>query len=211
MPYKYKFNEEFFDSSTPESAYVLGWVYSDGNLRKDFRHLKISSNDLEVLEKINRLMAGNLKILTEWRKGNKVPTYVLMINSKKVCQCLINIGLFPNKSRTVVMPQIKNSLMPYFLRGYFEGDGSVWHDNSLINGKVFRRIRASFTSGSYIILEQIRNHLFENANMTKTKILINHERGFSLQWSNRDTQRLFRYIYSDYPEMVLKRKDERFS
>ena len=207
-----KLNEEFFDSQTPTSAYVLGWIYSDGTLRKNRYQIKIVSNDIEVLEKIKNLMSTNHKIYKTLRKNRSKPTYSLVLDSKHLYQQLIKIGLTPNKSKTLSFPILLQKVMPYFIRGYFEGDGCIWHDNFPIKGKLFKRIRASFTSGSYSMLLGLREFLVKKIGLSNCKIRTQHiNHGYDISWSNKDTQKLFKYIYKDNLDMCLKRKYEKFN
>ena len=52
-------------------------------------------------------------------------TYSLLISSKQIYNDLLKVGLTPNKSFTCVFPTLNSALNPHFMRGYFDGDGSI--------------------------------------------------------------------------------------
>ena len=59
-----------------------------------------------------------------------------------MCRDLINLGVTSNKSQDLKPINIDTSLLPHFIRGYFDGDGSVY----LLNYKSRNRplIKAGF-------------------------------------------------------------------
>ena len=62
MPRQYKklyeYNDNFFDEWNDKMAYVLGFIYADGNISGDFKHLSITQKAPEILYKIRDLMEG---------------------------------------------------------------------------------------------------------------------------------------------------------
>lgn len=206
MPYKYEINEEFFLKETPQSAYVLGWIYSDGMLRKNRYQFKISSNDVESIKLLKRLMESSHKIYKYLRKDRKFPNYSLVIDSKSLYKQLLNWGLVPNKSKIITMPFLKK-YMQFFLRGYFEGDGSVWIENmpNKLRTKFYKRIRISFTSGSKIFLEELNNLLAKRLSLRVYKVRINHT-AFSLDYASKDALKILNFLYTDNSDMSMPRK-----
>lgn len=51
------------------------------------------------------------------------------LNSKQIGKDLVNLGITPNKSLTldINFNMIPNELIHHFIRGYFDGDGSISH------------------------------------------------------------------------------------
>lgn len=206
MPYKYKINEEFFLTETLEAAYVLGWIYSDGTLRKNRYQFKISSNDKESLELLRKLMNSSHNIYKYLRKNRKFPNYSLVIDSKSLYNQLLNWGLTPNKSKIIKMPSFKKYIQ-FFLRGYFEGDGSVWIENmqNKLKTKIYQRIRISFTSGSKIFLEELNNLLMSKLALRIYKVRVNHS-AFSLDYASKDALKILNFLYTDNSDIAMSRK-----
>lgn len=132
---KYQLNEYFFDIiNTQDKAYILGLLYADGCnfIKKSTISISLQEEDVEILEKI-RLCIGSshpLEYIDYSRKHDYGYTYKnqwrLLMFSKHMCNSLNAIGMTPNKSLTLEFPKIDKSLYRHFIRGYFDGDGSIY-------------------------------------------------------------------------------------
>ena len=127
---RYVLDESYFDKiDTEEKAYILGFIYADGFVGDEhFNNIVISINDLELLEFIAKELKFSGKI-RETRKGgfkNSKPGYSLNFSSVKISSRLRELGLYPNKSLTIErLPKIRDDLVRHFIRGYFDGEGSI--------------------------------------------------------------------------------------
>lgn len=117
----------FFDIDTEEKAYWLGFIAADGNISKTMKNMRINLNikDKNHLEKFRQSIRGNQPIKEIIREKNH-SVYIDM-NSKKICKDLYKYGITPNKSLTldVAFNLIPKALIHHFIRGYFDGDGSI--------------------------------------------------------------------------------------
>jgi len=129
--YKSKsFNENYFDKiDNQDKAYWLGFLYADGYItnQKTFG-IKLSVKDFSHLEKLKNSLesAHNIYIYTNnngYGKGNKY--CALYIQNSNFFNSLIKAGICKNKSRKIEIPNIKNEYISHFIRGIFDGDGSV--------------------------------------------------------------------------------------
>lgn len=133
---KYDFDENFFEKiDTEEKAYVLGFIYADGNLHKSTNSilLELSEKDMDTLIKLKNTFAPNHPLFKHEKEPNEC--YRLTINNYKTYQDLLNIGLTPAKSLTIKFPVIENYLIKHFIRGYFDGDGCICYNNRNRRGK----------------------------------------------------------------------------
>lgn len=124
---KAHFNEYIFDSiDTEEKAYWLGFIYADGCI-SDNGSLELGIIDREHLEKFKRFINSKNSIRTKHYK--EYTSYRIMNKSKHLKDTLISYGCTPRKSLTLQFPDVsifKDSLLTIpFIRGYFDGDGSV--------------------------------------------------------------------------------------
>jgi intein-encoded DNA endonuclease-like protein len=116
--------------------------------------------------------------------------------------------LTPNKSRTIEFPDIPEKYIRHFIRGCWDGDGSVairWLDYM----KTKPKITASFVSGSRSFIESMATEL-EKAGLPKRNIDRDRE-SYQIKFSDNQCKLLYEYIYSGVlPEQYLERKYQVF-
>lgn len=142
---KYKLNESFFDNiDTPNKAYIMGLLHSDGsnNINKSTISISLQEDDKDILEQI-RLEVNSEKPLEYLDYSDKHDfgytyknQYRLLLFSKHMCEELNNKGITPNKSLTIGFPNwLNTNLIPHYVRGVYDGDGSIYrsyrNDNNL--------------------------------------------------------------------------------
>jgi hypothetical protein len=132
---RYSLDENFFSEiTTEEQAYVLGWIWSDGNIYTRERmpgsiecslNIVLSEKDIVILELIkNALKADNA--INEYIDPRTSLCYKrLHIYSKKIFDDLVKLGCLPNKSLKIKPPVLSNNLMQHFWRGVMDGDGHI--------------------------------------------------------------------------------------
>lgn len=130
----YPRNENYFEIiDNEEKAYWLGMMYSDGTISKN-NNIALGLKDKEHVEKFQKAIGAiNHKITeiedTRWNK--KSFTYQFSIMDKKIAEDLKKIGCVPNKTyEDFHFPNISKQYYKDFIRGYFDGDGSIYYSNS---------------------------------------------------------------------------------
>jgi len=196
-------------------AYVLGFIAADGSLIKNKRgayFIDIQSIDKEIIYKIRDVFKSDIKI-GEYQPKYENPNkrYRLQIGSKEIFKDLLRLGITPQKSKTIKLPNIPDKYFSHFLRGYFDGDGSV---NICTYKRKDRKkpatvINCGFVSGSKDILEKIKNKLAK-INIIKGGTLYFHDRGYRLWFSINDSWRLYKFMYNTSNDLSLNRKKEIF-
>lgn len=150
---KYYVDESYFDSiDTPNKAYILGFLYADGcNCKsKGTISMSLEEHDKDILEKIRKELKSEkpLEYIDNSKKCsdgyNYKNQYRLLIFSTHMCEALEKIGMVPNKSLVLSFPDIREDLIPHFIRGYFDGDGSVCQQ--YVAGKHLPQYRLTITS-----------------------------------------------------------------
>lgn len=126
-----KFNENIFDNiDTEEKAYWLGFIFADGNISQSKRKSGRSSYDFELslaIKDINHLYKFN-KFMQYNGCNIKTDSYRCrwIIGNKHLWETLNNYGCVPNKSLILKFPdKLPVSFISVFIRGYFDGDGSI--------------------------------------------------------------------------------------
>jgi intein-encoded DNA endonuclease-like protein len=142
---KYIPNEKFFDIiDSEEKAYVLGFFYADGNnYIKDVHSYEVSvglqEEDKLILEKMRDLLSPQTKLkFTDYSDKGWKNQFKLKINSKLLSEQLTKLGCVTAKSLTLTWPEwlIDPELQRHFIRGYFDGDGSLYAKKPTKTGQI---------------------------------------------------------------------------
>ncbi len=187
-------------------AYILGFIFADGCLveyKNGYYGLDITSKDLKHLRQIKRQLKSGHKI------GKKERGYRIQIRNGGIYDDLLRLGLIPRKSKTVQFPRVPKEYSSHFIRGLFDGDGSVmvWKEP---RWKHAWQIRTSFTSGSKSFLEGLRGYLESSAGLLGGKIS-SVTRGYHLRYlSIPECIALYKFMYCSGVKFYLKRKKDKF-
>lgn len=121
-------NDHYFDKiDTQEKAYILGMLMADGNIMdNNIIQLSLEKTDYELLKHIALLInyTGEIRF-----KENKY--CILYFTSEQMCTSLKKYNIVPRKSLILQPPNISDKLYRHMVRGYFDGDGSIWFDKSV--------------------------------------------------------------------------------
>ena len=139
---RYTLNERYFDEiDTERKAYWLGMIASDGCIT-NVNYFALSLGDKEVVEALKEDLNYTGRVYEPITQDiHKRPMYRINFSSKILCDGLRENGIHENKSLTYNdLPEIDKKLMPHFIRGYFDGDGSVFSyiTNSVHYGRRYK-------------------------------------------------------------------------
>ena len=218
---KYEYDETYFSQiDTPDKAYWLGFIYADGFICKSENGnpvLGITLAEPEPIEKIKIALKSNLPIRS-YKKVNgysdKSIEYKVAFHSKQMVEDLEKWGCVERKTFKLKFPDfLSEELIPHFIRGYFDGDGSVFLHINKANNKEYVSLGAQF-SGIHDFLFDMKQHFtFLNK---EDKCLYQDTRKETNCWriqlnSIIRTLKLYHYMYKDCPqEICLSRKREKF-
>ncbi len=198
-------NENFFKGWTPRMAYILGYVFADGNVnwnpKKSYRALTITAaeKDKNHLENV-RAALHSTKVLL-YSKNTK--SYRLVVNNKTICKDLMRLGVIPRKSRVVKFPEVPKSLLRHFVRGVIDGDGSVRY----VNRSRSPYFEIVVCSGSKIFLEKMAKKISRIG--ISGRVWKNNNGVFILQYTCRRGMALAKWIYGN-EGLCLDRKFQQY-
>ena len=129
---KQNINSDIFKIiDTEEKAYWLGFLYADGNISDNNTiSLELSTTDKNHLVKFNSFLNKSLDIRED---KNRVRC---IFKDTKIKNDLVNLGCIPRKSLILKFPkdkQVPKNLKRHFVRGYIDGDGSIYKTNNNIH------------------------------------------------------------------------------
>lgn len=219
---KHFFNENYFEAIDAEDkAYWLGFISADGCILKCSQYnsyrlqIALSINDIEHIKKFLHCIDAkdiDIKICEPSGFGSKNKTARAVLNSYKLCDDLSKYNIHRNKSYDIELPEIPDEMMPHYLRGLFDGDGSYYcnYDSK------YNKYRYSFelVGASEMMINQIREYLLSkgiNTNIYKRKSPSSDNNVFRLMTgSKKEMLKIIDLLYSD-SHIYLDRKYEKIN
>ena len=200
----YSINENYFNEYSHNMFYVLGFISADGcvtstNGKNKCVSIHIKKEDKKILEKIKNDMKSNHKIY-EYEKSVK-----LCIVNNQLYNSLQNFGITERKSLTFHFPNIPTEFQSDFIRGYFDGDGTVSKNHysvKILGTKQFLEMLAEILSK-----QNIKIHSIYEANPNKQNS--SHLTFALLITRKNECEKFAKYIYKNNG-IYLERKYDRF-
>ena len=189
---------------TPEVAYAIGLLTTDGSLSIDGRHLDITSNDIQLLNTFKKCLGINNKITSKFSGYTREKSsYHIQFGNVILYKWLLNIGLMPNKTKKVGVLKIPNKYFFDFLRGHLDGDGCIrkFQDPVYPNSQ---RLYTIFYSASLSHLKWLQQKI--NSLLSIHGFLEHATREFRLTLPKKNSLKLLPKIYPNPKVPCLKRK-----
>ncbi len=210
---KFYLNEDFFeDIDSREKAYWLGFIFADGYITKDsYVGIALNSCDKEHLEKFKKAIGSNHIIHTYKCSDNcfsNPNNYYsrLLFKSEKMCSDLEKIGCVEHKSLVLSFPKISPLFYKDFIRGYFDGDGSLSfskksYDFKIIGTKEFL-IEIFNILNKELSLDLSDKNLYQRIKSDKNTF-------YSSVGNKNKTKKFLNYIYKS-SDVYLDRKYQKY-
>lgn len=210
---KYNVNDNFFETiDTEYKAYWLGFIYADGYITntEDKIGISLGIKDIEHLNKFKQhIEADNpIKIYTQtsaYRPGTEYCR--LQVSSTKLKHDLIDKGVVVKKTFITQYPfdKVPQHLQHHFIRGYFDGDGSLtkWTNDKGNTYQIKICGTKEFLEG---LLKQIGK---QNARLYERFPERNTNNYYISIGGDKQVYDIMSYIYKD-ATIYLERKYERF-
>lgn len=213
LPYKMQkininINNNFFEEINTElKAYLLGFFAADGTINKNDNGMAIhiQSRDREVLD----YYADAFNVPKQYyfypaKKETHQPKIKLVIHSAINKRNLLALGFPPNKTYEMFsLPTdiMDENLIRHFVRGYFDGDGSI-----ILPSKKSRVTKFKITSSNLAFLQYCKK-VFEDFGCYNIKIEFpKNDFAKTLYIQNKPSIKLvYNYLYLN-SNFYLKRK-----
>lgn len=208
-PRTYTINEEYFNViDTPAKAYILGFLYADGNIgnKNSCICTKLSAYDVEVLEFIKREVAYSGPIRNTVLNNRAYCT--LAFNSDHMKQRLILYGITPNKTyNSKTLPRCPSEFYSTMLLGLFDGDGSIWRIKNK-QGNILE-YGVNFSGNDSTLLE-IKEFLLSNG-ISTCNIRYRYSKSRKCSCSldikgSRNVEKLYTLLYSHHVFSLLRKR-----
>ncbi len=188
---------DLFSTWTAAESWLAGLIWADGTLQESKGHLRVAlhSTDRDLIDQAGQI--AGLTPGTRIRKDGRKPLYYIQIGSRHVVTRLIAHGLRQHKSLTCQWPQIPGHVAA-FIRGYFDGDGSVglYRNPRVKSASHQGRLLTSFV-GSQDFINVLQANIQEHVG-TRLKRLRIHRSGMHyLGFNHGESLRVAAFMYAD--------------
>lgn len=204
---KYFIKKDYFLNQTPNMAYILGLLASDGCVHgsKNLIYIELQRNDKELLEKVNKELE-NTRPIKDYESTKGYLNSKLWFYSKEAKDQLKEYHIIPNKtySNDFKFPEtLKEEFYIDYIRGLFDGDGSIKDTNCTPTWQI--------DSSSKDIIENIQQILLKYN--IETKIQEKQSKNIPLYriycYGQKKCRKIYELLYNN-AEIFMARKKEKF-
>lgn len=189
----YQLDPLVFDNFTPEMAYWWGFLYADGYVDRDKSLIvNLKNSDHSHLQSLLKFLHSQapIRISTNYIGTTGYKRSTLYVTDRHLASKLQALGIVKGRTKfDRVISQLPNELASHWIRGVFDGDGSI--DFRIGNGQPRWRL-----IGQLEMLEWVRLQLLPVVSTQSPKI---HRSGmYYLTISGRrKVSRVGEFIYAD--------------
>lgn len=193
---------------TPELAYAVGLIATDGCLSPDGKTVVQVSKDRDLLETFKACLGTQAPI------GTNHGYYRVQIVDVTFFAWLERIGLSPRKSLTLGAVAVPDGVFIHFARGLLDGDGSIKVNTVIPNPHryplhTYQRLRVEFHSASEAHLTWLRSELARLLGSRGWSTVRSKNRFhpmYLLRYSKHESIALLSALYRDplWPRLVRK-------
>lgn len=205
--YRRIYDQNFFNTiDTEEKAYWLGFLYADGCVQEKTTGqclISLAVKDKEVIDKFIKSIDGDFETKTY------KDVHVVHLTSKQMFKDLVNLGCIPRKSLVLKFPTISESLINHFMRGYFDGDGTVFISNPKNYNKtntIYKNIGIGICGTQEFLLEYNKYLGLNNAKKDKRK---EGNIWYLASSGTKKVKKVYEFLYKD-ANIYLTRKKNKF-
>lgn len=198
---------DIFTVSEEFSAYMLGLILTDGCVSEQEgkgRRLTIVNTDLQLMEQIQPLVCPNRKIYKQVKvKEHHAQAYALVNTNEDTLNLLNEWGIKDRKTLTIRIPRFKMEMCRHFIRGVFDGDGSIFKNGD------YKHI--SFTTGSPKFADDLITML-EDFGFTPKRVVDSREHSSSVYvklYRKAEIEKFYNWVYED-SNWHMERKKQAF-
>lgn len=202
---------------TPNLAYVIGLLTTDGSLSNDGRHISFRSSDRQLIETFESCLQTKQKI-AETKKALGAwavkPSYRIQYSNVRFYRWLLTIGLTPAKTHTIGSIKIPDKYFRDFMRGHLDGDGTVrtYTDSyNIYRGRKYtnERLATFFLSASFCHIMWVQDKIQELTGCHGAIIVEKNIRGtclWKIKYSKKESLILLKWLYYRDNLPCLERK-----
>lgn len=211
----YNPNNPFVKNFGEVDAYLVGLVMADGCITYNNgcykMQLALNIKDRDIIDKLyTHYKLGSVNVYNQKSGFNESKVIKWVVYDHDLVHGLMYFEVEPRKTNLEVVPCIPKDLYPHFLRGFFDGDGSV---HCSYNERIKRNVHSISFALSLEMGQTINNLFKDELGITPKKLKKNGKSdvNYVLQLSGAsDLKKIYEYFYND-STIYLDRKYEVFT
>lgn len=195
-------NEDYFDYiDTEDKAYWLGWLMADSCISvyngQYSLKIHIAIKDRILIDTFLRFIRSSNKPCIKQYRG--CTSYYVSLTSRHMVEALIRHGVVQSKSARCSIPDIPQDLVRHFVRGYFDGDGTI---------ETHGKQRRAGITGHPLLLEQILDMIIQSHPLERCpKIYPSTGTSYFLISRRHDLEMFYDYLYGDATIWLPRKRD----
>ena len=189
---------------SPNFAYAIGLIATDGCLGRDGAYIDLTSKDLEQINNFKKCLGITAKIGYKISGSGHISRRIQFRN-EEFYSFLVGIGLTPSKSKTIGKVKVPKQYFFDFLRGSFDGDGTFYSylDKRWKSSFMFY---TEFICASQDHINWIRETINENLEVTGHVTTNSNNICKQLKYAKSDSLKVLRKMYYSPNVICLSRK-----
>lgn len=209
-PYNKNLRHDYFSNiDSAEKAWLVGFLFTDGSVRKVGNsyqiRLSIQIQDEEIIDKIKSWLCIDTKTKYDHRPGKECCG--IEIVSKQMFDDLSKYGIVPNKTYitdTLYFDKIPKEFQRDYIRGLFDGDGGI-----SFTGNIYE-VSCDFSSHFYKTVEEFQLIIDNYINKLNHNKIYEDDSKSRCAWRGRQqVLKILSYLY-DGSTVYLKRKYDKY-
>jgi len=188
-------NNNFFNKWSPELAYIVGFFLADGSISNYDKcgkyTIRLQCNDKDIIEKMANVCGYKNKIMEikyKYKNRNNCG-YRIAFAGKFIWDFFTKLGFDNNKTHNARVPkQLPNKFINHFIRGVFDGDGSLCIRNRTT--KVYPNINIVGTENIIVFISKCFKN-YNNFYKCKQSIV------WRIDYNGSNARDFLNYMYKD--------------
>lgn len=187
-------NMWLFDTYSEISCYWAGFIAADGNVDSKNRiRIMLKYDDLNHLQKFKDELQSTHAISSNTAAYSRCSFEFTSSYIKSALQ--ENFKIVPNKTAVLEFPdKIPEQYMKDYIRGYFDGDGSICESFSNRNS-ITASLYATFASGCEEFIINLYNYLRSNLGVNGHLQAFKDSIKWQIKFNTNDAKILLHYMY----------------
>lgn len=209
----YNINDDYFKTQSSNMAYILGFLAANGNISKKENsiNIQLQQSDEQILLDIKKEVQSTYN-LDYYKTTTGRDTVKFNIWSSEWKKDLAIYGIEPNKTFTLKPPNRLNKIYyKDFIRGYFDGDGSISYHKDNYKHCSWEIVGASYNMIQWIYDILVNQYNILNIGNVNKFYTENDALMYKIGYYNiQDIQKIYNLFYKDNNCLCLLRKKEKF-